>query len=322
MTSRRFLGWVLLWLLVGVTTSQSQGAPTLSNLELALWPEYDRPAVLVIYQGDLTGTALPIPVEIRIPARVGLPTALAYLDEMGQRYNQAYTTRQEGDWTVVSFSLETTRFQLEYYDTLPVDSTGKRSYTFDYVADYPIAAFTFKVQVPPTAQGFVLDPAASSAAPEMGGLVYHSVRIDAVAQGDSKSWTVSYHKDNNSLTNPPVEPTVAPAIVTPAGGATGDSTALLVVVGLASLAAVGVGAFWLGRSTQVRPAPVPVTRQSGKRHATGSRKSPGPASTPRSRPPVQAADPGVLYCYRCGTQMRSDAQFCHKCGAPVRDKDE
>jgi len=317
MTSRRFLGWVLLWLLVGVTTSQAQGAPTLSNLELALWPEYDRPAVLVIYQGEFaTNTVLPIPVEIRIPARVGLPTALAYLDEMGQRYNQAYTTRQEGDWTVVSFSLETTRFQLEYYDTLPVDSTGRRSYTFDYVADYPIAAFTFKVQVPPTAQGFVLDPAASSAAPEMGGLVYHSVQIDAMAQGDSRGWTFSYQKNNNALTNPPVEPTVTPIPALPTGGTTGNSTVWIVVVGLASLVAVGFGAFWLGRNMQTPPAPAPVTRRSGK--GKGSRAG----SAPRPRPPVQAADPGILYCYRCGTQMRSDAQFCHKCGAPARGKDE
>lgn len=317
MKNRWFVGWVLLWLLVGWTTSHAQEPPTLATLELALWPEYDRSAVLVIYQGEFAAdTAFPIPVEIRIPARVGLPTAMAYVDEMGQRYNQAYTTQQDGDWTLVSFALEAARFQLEYYDTLSIDSTGKRSYAFDYVADLPVDALTFEVQVPPTAYEFVLDPAATSVAPEMGGLIYHSIQIDSVEQGDAQSWTFSYQKDNQALTDPPAEPTMAPPVASPAAGTAGQSTGLIVAVGLVSLAAVGAGAFWLGRNTQSSPAPAPAAPRSGKKKGSGR------GTAPRPRPPAKAADPGVLYCYRCGTQMRSDAQFCHKCGAPVRGKDE
>ena len=306
-----------MWLLLGLTV-YAQEAPTLSSLELSLWPEYDKPAVLVIYQAEFAAdTTLPAAVEIRIPARVGAPTALAYVDELGQRFNQAYTTQQEGDWTLISFSLETNSFQLEYYDTLAIDSSGKRSYAFDYVADYPVTTFLFKVQVPPTAQSFVLDPAASSVTPEMDGLVYHSVQVDSMAQAAARGWSFSYQKDNSDLTQPPSEATAAPAMVAPATAATtGNSTGLIVVVGLVSLVMVGAGAYWLGRNTQVRPAPAPVATQSAKRRGSGR------GSAPRPRPSEKATDPEMLYCYRCGTQMRSDSQFCHKCGAAVRGKDE
>ena len=100
-------------------------SPTLAELQIALWPEYDQPGVLVIYRGLFApDTTLPAPVEIRIPASVGQPTAVAYVDDSGQRFNQQYTTRIENDQLVVSFELPTLGFQLEYYDELPVDSTG------------------------------------------------------------------------------------------------------------------------------------------------------------------------------------------------------
>lgn len=60
----------------------AQDTPSLSNLEVALWPEFDRPEVLVIYRGLFAPeTPLPLLVEIRIPARAGEPTAMAYVGE-------------------------------------------------------------------------------------------------------------------------------------------------------------------------------------------------------------------------------------------------
>ena len=104
-------------------------APTISSLEVSLWPEFDHPEVLVIYRGRLDAdTPLPVPVEILIPAGSGGPSAVAYVTPDGQRFNQQYTTREEGDWLAISFDLEAQGFQLEYYDALPVDSTGQREY--------------------------------------------------------------------------------------------------------------------------------------------------------------------------------------------------
>ena len=81
--------------------------------------------------GVLAGdTLLPVPLEIRIPASAGQPTAVAYADQGGQTFNQPYTTRVEGEWLVVAFELNSLGFQLEYYAPLAIDSAGQRSFTF------------------------------------------------------------------------------------------------------------------------------------------------------------------------------------------------
>src|SRR5512139_729076 len=152
----------------------AQDAPVISELDISLWPEYDRPEVLVIYRGSFeSNTPLPVQVEFYLPAKVVRPTAVAWVDEAGGQFTQDYTTRVEGDWLVVAFELAVPRFQLEYYDTLPVDETGQRQYTFSYKADYDIGSLTVDFQVPPTAMGFTLEPSASAVVPEADGLAYH-----------------------------------------------------------------------------------------------------------------------------------------------------
>ncbi|RPI55590.1 MAG: hypothetical protein EHM56_05140, partial [Chloroflexi bacterium] len=102
------LGLLSLVLVCGglAPAAAAQETQELASLSIALWPEFDRSEMLVIYQGALASeTPLPAAVEIRIPARVGRPTAVAFLSEAGERLNQQYTTRVEGEALVVSFEL-------------------------------------------------------------------------------------------------------------------------------------------------------------------------------------------------------------------------
>ncbi|MGD9405519.1 MAG: hypothetical protein PVH95_10255, partial [Anaerolineae bacterium] len=139
----------------------AQDSPSLASLDISLWPEYDRPELLVIYRGQLDADVeLPASLEIAIPAQVGQPTAVAYVDEAGERLNHQYTTRLEGDSLIVTFELVTQRFQLEYYDALSQGEAGERIFTFAYTADYPTTAVNIEFQVPPTAQNFQLSPPA------------------------------------------------------------------------------------------------------------------------------------------------------------------
>lgn len=283
---------------------QAQDLPTLSNLKISLWPEFDRPEALVIHRGLFADdTPLPVPVEIRIPARVGQPSAVAYVGEDGQRLNQEHTARVVGDWLVVAFDLATLGYQLEYYDALSQDSAGQRQYTYDYVADYSVAALNLEFQEPPTAEGFILDPPADSVATEGDGLVYHSVDEGSLAQGEERSWTFTYQKDNDDLTvSTFVQPeTQAPAAPVPTPG-NDNSAVWIFLVAFLTLVAAGAGAFWLGRRTQPISEPAPLRRQ--KRRGSG-----------RGMP---AQGQVALFCHQCGAELRSDSDFCHKCGTAVR----
>lgn len=285
----------------------TEEAPSLATLQISLWPEFDRPDVLVIYRGLLPEEmSLPVPLEISIPAGVTAPSAVAYVDEAGQRLNLEYTSRVEGDARIVSFALPSLGFQLEYYDALPIETTGRRSYTFDYRADYDVADLGIEFQVPPTAQEFVLEPPADSVVPESGGVVYHLVQAGALTQGETRSWTFRYDKDNPDLTLAILEqaqeqaPSALPTQGAPAGE--DNSTVLIFFVAFVALVAVGGVAFWLGRRTVSDQAP--------------EAEAPMPARKKRAGRGIGQG----AFCHKCGTQLRSDSEYCHKCGAAVRQE--
>jgi hypothetical protein len=311
---KRFVLTLLTCLLFLAWPAQAQDTPSLGSLEVSVWPEFDRPEVLGIYRGVFAPeTPLPVPVEIRIPASVGQPSAVAYVGEGNERFNQQYTTRQEGDLLVVAFQLATLGWQLEYYDTLPVDSGGRREYSYSYMADYPVESLTLGFQEPPTARAFALDPPADSVDVAADGLTYHSVEAGSVAQGETRSWVFSYEKADSALTvtslaqQQPSAPAASPAAT---GG--DNSTVLLFLVAFVALVAVGATAFWLGRRTQpLEEAPAPSRRQQRRGGARGR------------QPAQQRASPSgrreTFFCHQCGAGLRLDSDFCHKCGAEVRN---
>ncbi len=314
---RRFFLNLVLGLAFLAGSVQAQETPTLSTLELSLWPEFDRPEMLVIYRGLFaTGTPLPVAAEFRIPARAGQPTAVAYVGEGGQRFNLPSTTRVEGDWLVVSFELPTLGFQLEYYDALAVDPAGQREYAYTHTADYPITELSVDIQVPPDAQAFALDPAADAVVQEADGLTYHLVKTGSLVQGETRSWTVTYQKTGSALTIESLELVETPTeAATPATEAGDQSNVAIFIIAFVALVAVGGGAFWLGRQTQAAPeATPPPARQSKRRGSGRGRKGSGPE---RPQPSPSFGEEAV-FCYQCGAEMRPDSEFCHKCGASVR----
>lgn len=67
-------------LLPGVVLAQSS-AP-LADLNIALWPEYDRPEVLVIFRGRVAdNTPLPAALTFKLPATTETLHAIAYARE-------------------------------------------------------------------------------------------------------------------------------------------------------------------------------------------------------------------------------------------------
>jgi hypothetical protein len=302
---------ILVLTLVALAGSvQAQETPTLSSLEINLWPEFDRPEVLVIYRGLLTADAtLPALIEIYLPARVGQPSAVAYVGEDGQRFNQEHTTRVEGESLVVSFELSTPGFQIEYYDPLPVDSAGQRTYDYVYVAEYPVADLNLEFQVPPMADGFVLEPAADLVTQKSDGLTYHLAQVGPVEQGETKSWAFVYQKADSDLTvSGFAQPETSPTAPPPSAADSGNSTIWIFLVAFVALIGVGAAAFWLGRRAQPPPPPAP----RHKRRGSGR----GEQSQTQLRPLPDSQE--AFFCHQCGAELRFDSEFCHRCGTPVR----
>ncbi len=174
----------------------SISGPTISSLQISLWPEFDRPDMLLIYKGWFPpNTVLPVPVEFRIPASAGQPSAVVWIANDGTLYNQTYTSQEEGEWLVISFESPTLGFQLEYYDELPIGLSGAREYQYAFLAGSDIASLTLDFQVPRGAQDFELDPATDSVVEADDGMTYHLVDAGLMSQGESSNWTITYRKD-------------------------------------------------------------------------------------------------------------------------------
>ena len=261
---------------------------TLASLSVALWPEYDSPEMLVICWGELASdVALPAEVEWRIPASAARPSALAADDPDQGLINLDYTARQEGDWLVVSFQLDTPGFQVEFYSPL-VQSGDEKSFVFSYPADYAVASFSLSAQQPRTARNFTLEPPATAVSTGTDGLAYHEVAPVPIVRGEPRSWAVRYEKSDAILTsgsNSPATAALPPAVSAPG---TGGSSAWIFLIAFIALVAVGAGAFWLGRRA-------------------------GPSA-------AEGGETEAAFCHSCGARVPRDARYCPKCSAAVRNR--
>jgi hypothetical protein len=153
----------------------AQQAPAeLQTLQVALWPEFDRPAVLVIYRFELAPTT-PLPANLSLPVPTGIeaPHALAYLGPNGELLNiDDFSVRTAGAWNRVSFSTPGALGQLEYYADLA--RTGdQRSFRFEWPGGVGLEGFGYEVQQPSTAFDFTVVPAPTSQSVGQNGLTHY-----------------------------------------------------------------------------------------------------------------------------------------------------
>jgi len=97
----------------GAQQPVSQAAPvSLAALEIALWPEFDQPSVLVIMNGQLAGVALPASVSVRIPAASGGPHAVAVVGADGGLFQTPFTTTPAGGDIITTFTTNSVGFRV------------------------------------------------------------------------------------------------------------------------------------------------------------------------------------------------------------------
>ncbi|NPV68543.1 MAG: hypothetical protein HPY64_15480 [Anaerolineae bacterium] len=181
---------------------QAQSDLRLASLRVGLWPEYDQPALLVIYWGQLAPeTSYPATVRLRMPARVAVPHVVAAQNGPDQAIDEVdYTSVVEGDWRVITFQAGGPQFQFEYYDTLTRQGT-RRTGEFTWPGDYAVDSLSVELQEPPGAQEVTTQPALQimQTSPE-DGLVYRGGGFGALQAGQSLTIQVGYTRTREELT--------------------------------------------------------------------------------------------------------------------------
>ncbi len=306
--------------LFGAVPAGAQTPIKLATLHVSLWPEYDRAAVLVILDGTLdSSVTLPASLAVRIPGRVGQPSAVATAGANGQLLTAAFTTSVAGTDTVVKFETSSSGFRIEYYDSSLITTGEARQFAFQWTSDYAIGEAVVRVQQPANARDLKGQPTLTSAGAADFGLSYYDLPVGPITAGQTISLDLSYQKADSQL-SVDVVGTAAPASVAqPASVPTsslattpGGSSLPLILGGAAvGLALIGGGVTWYLRSAR----PAPAAHRPRKTSHQGRQRRPAAAKTGPSGPPRPPAT--ARFCTQCGQALLSGDRFCRNCGSPV-----
>jgi hypothetical protein len=296
------LGWISLFKV------EAQTNQTIEWLEVALWPEYDRHAVLVIYRAKLAeDTTLPAQVRLPMSAIVGEPFAVAWQNGEGRLLVADYMMETQGDWSVVTLTAGSLFVQLEYYMDYELSGLD-RKFIFEWPEGYPIESLSYEVQQPLTASSVLLNPAPEQTVTRNDGLSYYLAELGPVLTNSSLSIELNYSNPDNELT---ADNTTTPSPfsigspVTAEGGTPDILQILPWLLGGLGLILVLVGGLLYMQS---RREPMKVR---GKRETRS--KIRGAKVEDKS-----GVDPSIIYCHQCGTRASVSDRFCRHCGVPLR----
>jgi len=261
--------------------------PRLESMQIEVWPEFDRPAALVILRGALAADAkLPADVKLRIAASSGGPSAMAYSAAAGGNLlNLEHERTDAKDFITLRFKVPERFFHVEFYDPLAI-GTPERSYTYVWPGDLGVNRLSVVVQEPASASDFSVQPKLDATATGQDGLRYHSAELGARAAGKPQPIRVSYKKTDARTSAEILQPKAPGLTPAPAAGSGDEVTKGVLVFILAVSLLVGIGMavlWWRGRA-----------KTSG----------------------AQASGAGA--CTKCGTPRAPDDRFCSKCGARLK----
>lgn len=302
------LALAVLFLLLSPAAANAQAGIAFSRVTIKLWPEYDRPDMLVICDFLLSSDVpLPAEVRVRIPAAAGEPYVIAVgpSPEAISDQNVEYTLRPAGDWLEVTVRLpaDSRAMRLEYYDPGLARDGQTRRYRLEWPADYAVDSLFVSFQMPIGATNLVLTPPLSSTRLGGDGLHYYEGEFGPLAVGETFLLSAVYQKegDDLSISTLPVQP--AGPLDQRLSGSLAWNAVLPWLLGLLGLLLIvgGLAGFFY--------------RQGGSRRESASRRQGG-------RRPKEAGPEEPVYCSQCGKRAQPGDLFCRACGTRLRRERE
>ncbi len=295
---RRWLAFVLLAgaFAFSFTAVQAQNPIKLSTLQVQLWPEYDQPSVLVIYDFKLPESAkLPASVSLSFPKDAHL-VAVASQAPDGSLLTTDYIgpTPTETSQTVTVQIQTAATYHLEYYE--PMSRTGdERKFTYLWPGDYSIDDISISVRVPPDTTRISTNPEMKATKGADGG-AYLIKDFGPLGAGQQFPLQLTYTKTSNALGVPQenVQPSKPLGSTTP--GRVMLSNYLPYILGVLGIVLVGGASIYF---LQANRSHQPRRRQSHSGRAQSGTKS-------------------EVYCHQCGARAEPGDHFCRVCGTRLR----
>lgn len=259
--------------------AQAASNPPLANLQIEIWPEHDRPQVLVIFRGELApNTRLPAELSLRIPASSGGPAAVAYAEhESGKLLNLPYKHEEAGNFILVNIRPPQRFFHLEFYDRMALDK-AQREYRYAWPGDVAAERVSVFVKEPAGSSNLTVQPSMEVRGRSPDGLTHRAAQLGALKAGQQLPIEIRYTKPDprpsteimGEIAAPPGTPAETPSPAWP-----------LVLVAAGAVVLIGSVAALVWRRRRVQPA------------GSGN------------------------FCAKCGRATKAGDRFCADCGAAL-----
>ncbi|MGB8213890.1 MAG: zinc ribbon domain-containing protein [Anaerolineales bacterium] len=265
-------------------------------MSVDIWPEYDQPAVLMIYHITLvSGTALPVSLMVRIPLDAQV-NAVAVVDMDGEEINTPYSIAVQGQWLALKITTNSLQVQIEYYVPL-VKSGPVRHIVFNWLGDYEVDNLETNFLCPFGAENVNISFAPVYINSGQEGLTNYRVQATNLAFGKPFSLSIDYQRqtDDLSISGLPIQAASTPGPDTPGRlsmtniypWVLGGIGVLLILFGI-----VGIN----------------IWQRGGQ----------GSAVDRQYIPHRKGSESGYIYCHQCGKRAQSGDVFCRTCGTRLK----
>lgn len=289
-----FLFPLLFALLITPFPASAQQGIAFNNFTVQLWPEFDQPSMLVIYDFSLAeGTPLPVDVTLRIPANANI-IAVAYADSGGLLNAPYQEPVSVGDWQTLTLIVDTqTTYHIEYYAPLTTANT-QRNYAYLWPGDYAVNTLDVSVKVPVDTTEITTDPPMTDVTPTGSAQRFLAWATRDLNAGDQVAIQLTYTKtsDRLSVSDQPLETGIVDENTR---GRISLNNYLPYILGGLGVLLILVGGVYFWQTSKGKPAP-------RRRH--------------RSR--ENDSDAEEVYCHQCGKRAQANDRFCRTCGTRMR----
>jgi hypothetical protein len=297
-----FIVFALLMILTLPVPVKAQSVVSFSSVDVSVWPEYDTPAVLVIYKiAFAPQTTFPVEITLRLPASVQKPNAVAVgktPDSVSDR-GVEYKFVPGEDFATLAIKATDPYIQMEYYDPGLSKNGDQRQYVYEWLGDFPVGNFRFELREPLKSSNLSVDPVLTNTILDNDGFQFSEWKMANLKTGQKLSFAINYQRNTDSPSTSflQVQPSL-PLDQNVPGQSTFISYLPWALGGLGvALLLVAGGFYWAsGRAGRAISRP-------RKRHSGADEKP---------------ADGEPIYCAQCGKRAQPGDRFCRACGARIR----
>ncbi len=197
MRSRALIsGLILILLTIPLFTGNARAEDGLSigRMRVMIWPEYDDPSVLVVYDGRFEDDSrFPTTTDFFIP-KGAIINDICGLSPGGQHVCPLYEVSEGDRYDTAHLSLPFSNFYLSFHLD-PIDlETAERRIEYAIKANHPIGTMEVDIQQPLRSTEFAISPPGGEAYQDKD-FNHFTFTLEDTAKGESRVFKIGYEKE-------------------------------------------------------------------------------------------------------------------------------